>query len=168
MPLKAENMNDYHLVRYKDGCHQWHHHKVIKDFLKIYEEYMSITHFDYVNFKLENIRLQTFLAHYDINACILGLTCYAPMPQDMDISIPYFKDRIYWNKEIGDAEKEIVELYKNYSAPYFPFAWLHSSLINDFEKAEKINLDPVTTILKAFLKIEKILLRFKMSNKKEA
>ncbi|MED5531178.1 MAG: DNA polymerase III subunit delta' [Pseudomonadota bacterium] len=65
-------------------------------------------------------------------------------------------------------EKEIVELYNNYSEPYFPFAWLHSSLINDFEKAEKINLDPVTTILKAFLKIEKILLRFKMSNKKEA
>ena len=65
-------------------------------------------------------------------------------------------------------EKEIVELYNNYSEPYFPFAWLHSSLINDFEKAEKINLDPVTTILKAFLKIEKILLRFKVSNKKEA
>ena len=101
-----ETMNDYHLVRYKDGCHQWHHHEVIKDFLKIYEEYMSITHFDYVNFKLENIRLQTFLAHYDINACILGLTCYAPMQQDMDISIPYFKNRIYWNKEIGDAKDE--------------------------------------------------------------
>ena len=101
-----EAVDDYYLIRYKFECHKWHSNKKIKSFLKLYDEYMSVQNFNNYNFKLENIRLQTLLEHYNINACILGLSCYAPLPENMDYSIPYFKDRIYWNTEIGQADNE--------------------------------------------------------------
>jgi len=97
---------EYYLIRYKIGCHEWHGNKKIKSFLKLYDEYMSVPNFDNYNFRLENIRLQTLLEHYNINACILGLSCYAPLHKDMDISIPYFKDRIYYNETIGNDNNE--------------------------------------------------------------
>ncbi|MDG2356604.1 MAG: DNA polymerase III subunit delta' [Paracoccaceae bacterium] len=64
-------------------------------------------------------------------------------------------------------EKEIIQFYKKYDASYFPFAWIYSSLLLDLKNTDQTNLDPLNTLFIAFLKIEKVLLKFKMTSQRK-
>ena len=64
-------------------------------------------------------------------------------------------------------EKEIIQFYKKYDESYFPFAMIHSSLLLDFKNTDQTNLDPLNTLFIAFLKIEKVLLKYKITSQRK-
>ena len=59
-------------------------------------------------------------------------------------------------------EEKIFNNYRKYPSSYSVFALLHLEIINDFYQGNKLNSDPVSLLLEAFIKIEEALLNIKV------
>ena len=44
---------------------------------------------------------------------------------------------------------------------------IHSALLLDFKNTDQMNLDPLNTLFIAFLKIEKVLLKYKITSQRK-
>ena len=82
------------LVRYKIDAETWHSNQTTAEFIRLYSQNFICPSYEDEKFVINNHNFQCMLAHHNINAFFLNLSCYAPVPSVWSV-LEYFQDRVY-------------------------------------------------------------------------
>ena len=137
---------------------------ILNDGLNMFKKILDIINFEN---EMDRKKIWSLLNQKDYSG--LSKEHYAFIGEVLLLSLARIATALAGKKQLCQLteEKKIIEFYNKYDASYFPFTWIHSSLVVDFKNADQTNLDPLNTLLIAFLKIEKVLLKFKMSSQRK-